>query len=67
MRFLVQLYQIYFPEYLSVLNTHQFFFGQLRYEYTMNLTEIIYSLYLVQDELEVYLTMLPVAHLAVVW
>jgi len=62
----MQLYQIYLPEYLSVLNTHQFFFSQLRYEYTMNLTEIISSLCLIQDALEVYLTMLPVEHLAVV-
>jgi hypothetical protein len=31
----------------------------------MNVTEIISSLYLVQDAMEVYLTMLPVAHLAV--
>jgi len=61
----MQLYQIYLLEYLSILNTHQFFFSQLHYQYTMNVTEIISSLYLVQDAMEVYLTMLPVAHLAV--
>jgi hypothetical protein len=32
----------------------------------VNIKEIISSLYLVQDALEIYLTMLPVAHLAVV-